>query len=36
MKALGIAGIPAILVLRVGMTLGQDAAHVVDKDAASN
>jgi hypothetical protein len=34
MKALRIAGIPAILVLGLGMALGQDAAHDVDKGAA--
>jgi hypothetical protein len=35
-KALRIAGIPALQVLCVGMALDQDAAHFVDKDAASN
>lgn len=33
MKALRIAGIPAMAVLCVGMALGQDAAHDVDKGA---
>jgi hypothetical protein len=33
MKALRITGIPSILVLCVGMALGQDAAHDVDKGA---
>jgi hypothetical protein len=31
MKALKIAEIPAILILGVGMALGQDAAHDADK-----
>jgi hypothetical protein len=34
MKAFRIAAIPMILVLCVGMVLGQDAAHDVDKGAA--
>jgi hypothetical protein len=33
MKALRIAGIPAMVVLCVGMTVGQDASHDVDKTA---
>ena len=33
MKALKIAGIPALLVLCVGMAVGQDAAQDVDKAA---
>ncbi len=33
MKAFRVAGIPALLVLCVGMALGQDAAHDVDKGA---
>jgi len=33
MKALRIAGIPAMLVLCVGMAVGQDVAHGVDKGA---
>jgi hypothetical protein len=33
MKALRIAGTPALLALCVGMALGQDAAHDVDKAA---
>jgi hypothetical protein len=33
MKSLRGAGIPALLVLCVGMALGQDAAHDVDKGA---
>ena len=31
MKTLRVAGIPPLLVLCVGMALGQDAAHDVDK-----
>jgi hypothetical protein len=31
MKALRIAGIPAMLVLCVGMAVGQDASHDIDK-----
>lgn len=31
MKVLRIAGIPAVLVLCVGMAFGQDASHSVDK-----
>ena len=33
MKALKLAGIPALLVLCAGMAVGQDAAHDVDKAA---
>jgi hypothetical protein len=33
MKAHKVAGIPALLVLCVGMALGQDVAHDVDKGA---
>jgi fumarate hydratase class II len=33
MKVLTIAGIPTMLVLCVGMAIGQDAAHDVDKAA---
>jgi hypothetical protein len=33
MKALRIAGIPAMSVLCVGMVVGQDASHDVDKAA---
>jgi hypothetical protein len=33
MNVLRLAGIPAMLVLCVGMALGQDAAHDVDKGA---
>jgi hypothetical protein len=33
MKALRIAGIPAMVVLCVGMAVGQDASHDVDKTA---
>jgi len=33
MKALRIGGIPALLVLCVGIAVGQDAAHDVDKAA---
>ena len=33
MKSLRVAAIPALLVLCVGMALGQDAAHDVDKGA---
>jgi hypothetical protein len=33
MKALRIAGIPAMLLLCVGMAVGQDASHDVDKAA---
>ena len=33
MKSLRVAGIPALLVLCIGMALGQDAAHDVDKGA---
>ena len=33
MKSLRVAGVPALLVLCVGMGLGQDAAHDVDKGA---
>jgi hypothetical protein len=33
MKALRIAAIPAVAVLYVGMALGQDVAHDVDKGA---
>jgi hypothetical protein len=35
MKALRIAGIPVMVVLCVGMALGQDASHDVDKTAAT-
>ena len=34
MKVLTIAGIPTLLVLSVGLAVGQDAAHDVDKAAA--
>jgi hypothetical protein len=34
MKVLRIAGIPAMLVLCVGMAVGQDASHDVDKAAS--
>jgi hypothetical protein len=34
MKSLRVAAIPALLVLSVGMSLGQDASHDVDKGAA--
>ena len=33
MKALRVAGIPTLLVLCVGMAVGQDAVHGVDKAA---
>jgi hypothetical protein len=33
MKLLKLAGIPTLLVLCVGMAVGQDAAHDVDKAA---
>jgi hypothetical protein len=33
MNLLRVAGIPALLVLSVGMTVGQDVAHDVDKGA---
>jgi hypothetical protein len=33
MKALRIGGIPALLVLCVGIAVGQDAAHDVDEAA---
>jgi hypothetical protein len=33
MKALRVAGIPAMLILCVGMAVGQDASHDVDKAA---
>jgi hypothetical protein len=33
MKALRIGGIPALLVLCVGIAVGQEAAHDVDKAA---
>jgi hypothetical protein len=33
MKALRIAGVPAMLVLCVGMAVGQDASHDMDKAA---
>jgi hypothetical protein len=33
MKSLRVAGVSALVVLCVGMTLGQDAAHDVDKAA---
>ena len=35
MKALRIAGIPAMLILCVGMALGQDATHDTDKAATT-
>jgi hypothetical protein len=34
MKSLRVAGVPALLILCVGIALGQDAAHDVDKSAA--
>lgn len=34
MKALRIAGIPAMVVLCVGLALGQDVVHDLDKGAA--
>ena len=34
MKSLRVAGIPALLVLCVGMAICQDAAHDLDKSAA--
>jgi hypothetical protein len=33
MKVLTIAGVPILLVLCVGMAIGQDAAHDLDKAA---
>jgi hypothetical protein len=33
MKSLRVAGVPALLVLCVGMVVGQDAAHDADKAA---
>jgi hypothetical protein len=35
MKALRVAGIPALLILCAGMAIGQDAAHDVDKAATT-
>ena len=33
MKSLRVAGIPALLVFCIGMAVGQDAAHNIDKAA---